>query len=765
MSVRERLTRWWGTPLAAGLSHGLITALAAIAGIAFLYGAMEVLLLGDLRAQLRQIAVTSAALTDVPLQQKILRDGKADDDTYARAVRPLERLLASNPDIIYAWTGIIRGNTVYYLTDGDVTAGTRAFDPDVEPPMPGERRLWRTGEIWVDERPTQNSWGPGLRAFVPLRGDDGGLFAYLGVTMRAERYEATMTGLFRAALVGAVLSSLLAAAVGVQVWFDRRARDCAVRAADESARARREAEARAATALAADQAKSTFLANMSHEIRTPLNGVLGMAEILRSTALDARQQRLLGVLATSGEHLLGVINNVLDFSKIHAGKMSLDPVPFDLRVLVDETIDVLALRAQQKGVWLQARMAPDMPSWFEADALRLRQVLLNLLGNAIKFTDHGHVTLTVTEIERREGESALRIEVEDTGPGIPPETLPRVFESFFQADSTSVRRIGGTGLGLAIARDLVQLMGGEIGVTSTLGSGTTFWLSLALAHPVAPSSAGDRARAAGVPAGEAAGTAPVAADGGLDRVAGMRVLVAEDNAINHAVVEGMLAALGVSHRHVGNGAEALSAVAEETFDLVLMDGQMPVLDGLAATEAIRASEAAHRRQRVPIVALTANPSPDYRARCLRAGMDDFLAKPFTLGALHAVLCRHRPPSASAERPAIDEATFAALGRLANGALRERLLRLFVAEADPTAARIDAAVGRANWDSVAREAHSFRSSCGQIGAMALAEAVGALEQAACARDPTAVERAQAVVAVELRRALKSLEAEVAMRRRA
>ena len=210
MSVRERLTRWWGTPLAAGLSHGLITALAAIAGIAFLYGAMEVLLLGDLRAQLRQIAVTSAALTDVPLQQKILRDGKADDDTYARAVRPLERLLASNPDIIYAWTGIIRGNTVYYLTDGDVTAGTRAFDPDVEPPMPGERRLWRTGEIWVDERPTQNSWGPGLRAFVPLRGDDGGLFAYLGVTMRAERYQATMTGLFRAALVGAVSGLLIA---------------------------------------------------------------------------------------------------------------------------------------------------------------------------------------------------------------------------------------------------------------------------------------------------------------------------------------------------------------------------------------------------------------------------------------------------------------------------------------------------------------------------------------------------------------------------
>ncbi|SFJ77057.1 Signal transduction histidine kinase [Bosea sp. OK403] len=476
-------------------------------------------------------------------------------------------------------------------------------------------------------------------------------------------------------------------------------------------------------AEAGARAKSIFLATMSHEIRTPLNGIIGMVDIMRDSVMSTGQRDKLAVIGDCSDTLLALIDDILDFSKLESGVVEFELAPFELGEVCSAVSNVMGQRAREKGIALHV----DNPqALITTDATRLRQILFNLVGNAVKFTDSGWVRL-VCSLDQGD---CLRVEVEDTGIGIPPEARDRLFQDFSQLDITIKRRFGGTGLGLAICRRLIGALGGEIGVSPREGGGTRFWFTL----PVGPVAASQGATASAL-------AQDPAQDPARDRSFSGRILVAEDNLINFAVVSELLQRLGLQVDHAPNGEIAAHLVGATHYDLVLMDMQMPVMDGLEATRAIRRLGLAT----LPIIALTANAFSCDREDCLAAGMSDFVAKPINRAKMTAILAKWLPGYASTIEPQSDAAKAGALDEdggpgLIDHAARDELRREIggdlldelTRDFWPDATRMVSVAGKAfasgETGLAIRELHTLKGVAGTLGLVAVAAAAETAEHA-------------------------------------
>lgn len=491
----------------------------------------------------------------------------------------------------------------------------------------------------------------------------------------------------------------------------------------------------------ANHAKSHFLANMSHEIRTPMNGIMGMTELLITTGLTERQRHFAATIKNSTNALLAIINDILDFSKIEAGHLSIENTPFDLHSLIQEQADIYTEQAYWKHIALQLQIQDTVPVWVSGDPLRLRQVLTNLLSNALKFTEQGSIQILVTLFESTADSHLVRFEVQDSGIGIPEEALPSIFEHFTQADTSTTRRFGGTGLGLAIARQLTELMGGTIGVESVPGRGSCFWFSARMAVCEVPQY--------GVPDRRSEEPSAVWSE----RCA--KVLVVEDSEVNREVCSELLRCLGYTVVLVSNGQEALELLKREQFDIVLMDCQMPVMDGFEATRSYRQWEQQQSQGHLAIIALTGNAMEQDRQNCLEAGMDDYIRKPFQLDKLNETLTHWLPqlklPPASptllpdAYATSVRYPLAAAVGperslqlmRSPLDAIRElqhpdspdilaRVVAVYETDAPQMIITMRTSLGNNNTEELIRVVHSLKSSSAMLGAQAVADVCALFE---------------------------------------
>ncbi len=755
-------------PLRSSILTALGVFAVAAAALVYVYYEARTTLFNHTREHLRNLATVAATTLDPAVHAEVTLTG---DETYSRAIGPLLRFHRSVPDVYYAYTlgpdpGVPRfvlDTSFYMRREGDDNPVPVVGEPYTEAPA-ALHAAFTSGQPAASSTPYTDKWGTFLSGFAPFHHQDGSLAGVVGIDISLADFESHLRP-FRLTLLLALAGSALGAC-GI-AYGHHRAKSAMDYARTESDRARHLSEKAALAAEQANQAKSSFLATMSHEIRTPMNGVIGMAQILQDTPLTVEQRECVSSIQASGEALLAIINDILDYSKIEAGRIELESRPWSPRACVEEVLDLLAITARRKNLDLAYLIEPGVPEWMFGDAHRVRQILLNLVGNALKFTHEGEVIVTLRPADPAPDTSdaaarpKLEVAVSDTGIGIPADRLDRLFKPFSQVNAATTREYGGTGLGLAICQRLVALMGGRIWMESNPGQGSTCRFTLDIVTP--PPAPGAPLAATYLPpfpgrhvlllighattrrilsaqcaswamrvtacadlpsalevlgkerpdiaiveaCADAATTAaharalhecspalpllllrplgdaqavegfassfakpikpaqlhqqladilrtkddgPAAAsqpppriDIGFARRHPLDILVAEDNEVNRRVVHLLLGRLGYSDvRYAANGAQAVEAVATHAPDAILMDLQMPELDGRTATALIRSAAATREgaASRGPwIIALTADVLASDRAEALAAGMDDFLMKPLRIEALVAALVR------------------------------------------------------------------------------------------------------------------------------
>ena len=484
----------------------------------------------------------------------------------------------------------------------------------------------------------------------------------------------------------------------------------------------------------ANQAKGRFVANVSHEMRTPLNGVIAMADVLRETKLDESQREIVETLGTSANLLLAQIEDLLDMAKIEAGRIQIEARPFDLTKLIGGTVKVVLPQARMRGLAMETQISPDAARWFVGDSHHLGQVLLNLLANAVKFTERGRIEVKALVVGQDQSQARVRIEVRDTGIGIPPEKLSAIFEPFTQADDSITRVYGGTGLGTTIARQLVGLMGGQIGVQSIVGEGSSFWfeLPLELSEEYGTDLTSELISYGRRSAANSTLTAQQPAN--VTKIRGARILLAEDNPTNQRVAQLILESGGHRVTIVNNGEAALDVLESASFDLALFDLSMPIVSGLEALKLYRFSTS----DPIPVLILSANVTTEIIAECQRVGAAEFIAKPIRAASLLNAIERHlasrstdfplpssipkpdeRPAFTVVDTPAVDPRVLEDLGRLSTDpTFVERLVRGFRSDAERLVTTIVDALSARRYEEVKDAAHALKGGAGSVGATQL-----------------------------------------------
>jgi signal transduction histidine kinase/CheY-like chemotaxis protein len=653
MHIFKRLFGRVDGPLLHAMVAGSVIMVISSLGLLYMWHSARAAQLDAVRTELKQLARVAATLVDGDRHRLIRSPAQAGGPEHLTLLAPLVKFHKAASDIIYVYTAILQGDRVYfvlgtdyeYRVEGDneipdaIMAPHDTWDPTLQ-------RALQQHEVTVDEAPVKEAVRSYMSAYAPFYDSQGRFVGVVGVDMWVHDFDARIAAIRRAGTGAFAAIAMLSVLAGFVVFrLSRtarrgRRRDLIVQA--RLADAKQQAEVQAQRAEAASKAKSDFLAMMSHEIRTPMNGVLGFANLLLDTPLDAEQREFAQTVQRSGDALLTVINDVLDYSKIEAGRMTVERIDFDLRSVGVEVCKILHTTIAERKLAMSLSYDESLPRFIKGDPVRLRQVLLNLAGNAVKFTERGTVRIELSRLD----EGAVKISVVDSGIGITAEQLDRMFQRFTQADSSTTRRYGGTGLGLAISKTLVELMGGSIGVNSQPGVGSTFWFTLPLIAATQTAAAEVRAEApllvTAVGGPRAEGAAPSTPLGAAEQ--GGRLLLVEDNFVNQRVALYMLNKLGHRVDVARHGREAVDMLSKSRYDLVLMDCQMPEMDGFEATRIIRDRKSTVLDHEVPVVAMTANAFPDDRARALAGGMNDFLAKPVDRSVLASMLAKWIKPA-------------------------------------------------------------------------------------------------------------------------